>query len=393
MTDVLFTSSFQRDPYPAYRWLRDHEPCHVMPGHSGYALSRYADVAAALRHPELFSSAGRRGAGGPSLLFMDPPDHGKLRRNIAAWFTPGRIAAGEPRIRSLARRMLSHLLARGGGDFVSAYALPLPVALVMDLLGVPDPDREHVARLISGSLLLTEDGSRYGAELRHYWLRLAGGGRPSPARGGLVQELAAPSGSQDRLSTERIAGLCSLVSHAGTESVAALLSNSLVLLNRYRDQWPPRPARDLAPAMTAETAAAVAEEALRYWAPTQFQERTTTAETTIHGVTLPPGSRVLMLTGSAGRDGRVYQAPDTFDPGRFGQGKKAPAALGFGQGPHFCLGAALGRLQARITLEELAPCLPAMKLDEDKTVRSDVSNGYGYLSVPVTFDQKSLPAG
>lgn len=378
---MIFTPDFHRDPYPVYRRLRDEDPCYHVPELGCYALSRYADVLDALRRPTVFSSAARLGPGQGgdgqadekavrSLLFLDPPEHQVLRRAVARGFTPQAVLRLEPAIREIAARLADRLAGQGGGDFVAAFAAPLAVGVILHLLGVPEADRARVAELLPGS----PDG-----ELRSYWLGRCALLRDGEGTGGdgagVVADLVRPG--RTRLDDEQIAAFCALVGEAGTDSVTMALSNALVLFGRHQDQW--RTLRERPDAIPAAV-----EEVLRYWAPTQHQSRRLTADVRLHGRLLPAGSHVLLLTGSANRDERAYPDPDVFDIGRFRPDRDASTPLGFGFGPHFCLGAALARLELRVALEELAARLPRFQVDEERAVRSAAANGFGYRSVPLS---------
>jgi cytochrome P450 len=407
---MIFGPDFQQDPYPAYRRLRGNAPCHHDRALGFFALSRYTDVLAGLRQPTLFSSAARpvadppRGSATdsvparetaaapgpvPSLLFMDPPEHQVLRHAVSRGFTPQAVKRLEPAVREIAVGLADELADRGGGDFVADFAAPLATAVVMRLLGVPEADRAHVSGLLSAS---APPGAAAG--LRSYWLGLStllrageGTGAGDGTGRGVVAELVRqdggpvgdvpPSGPPGRepLTDEQAAAFCALVGQAGTESVAMALSNALVLFGRHPDQW-----RTVC--MRPDAIPAAVEEVLRYWAPTQHQGRTLTADARLHGRLLPTGSHVLLLTGSASRDERAYPDPDVFDIGRFHPDRRPSTPLGFGFGAHFCLGAALARLQARVALRELARRFPQFRVDEDGTVRSEVVNGFGHSRVP-----------
>lgn len=344
-------------------------------------MSRYDDVVAALRRPLLFSSAARtRTAAGsvPSLLFMDPPEHSALRRVVSRAFTPREVTWMEAAVTQAAVELATRLSAQGGGDFVADFAAPLPVAVVLRLLGVREDERARVSELLSG-----QQTPGVAEELRAYWSALSAAERRAagPAGGGgLVAELVRAEGGggtdgRRPLSDEEVAAFCSLVGQAGTESVAMLLSNSLVLFARHPEQWRVVCGRP-------EAIPAAVEEVLRFWAPTQHQGRVLTDDVALHGRRMPAGSHVLLLIGSAGRDERAYPEPDVFDIDRFGPGRRPSAQAAFGFGAHFCVGAALARLQARIALEEFSKRFPCFDLDEGKAVRSGADNGFGYENLP-----------
>lgn len=378
-----FSPAFHHDPYPVYRRLRDDEPCYRNDVLNFYALSRYDDVLLASQQPLLYSSAQGTMVEPldtsqmvPMMIFMDPPEHDTNRRVVVRGFTPRAVASLEPYIRGLAVRLLDRLRERGGGDFVEEFSAVLPTNVVMELIGVPEPDRDRMRRLVDASLERTEeppfipmDAIKAMLEAMAYWQALVPQKRAHPADD-LISRLCKAEAEGERLTDAEIVGFCSLIGSAGTETLTKLLANALVLFHRHPDQW----------AIVRDQPAAIpgaVEEVLRFWAPSQYQGRTLTDEVTLHGVTMPAGSRVLLLTGSANRDGRQYPNPDRFDVTR-----PIRIPIGFGHGTHFCLGAALARLEARVALEEFAARFPQFEVDESRAVRVRMSNVHGYASVP-----------
>lgn len=378
-----FSPAFHQDPYPVYRRLRDHEPCYRNDALNFYALSRYDDVLLASQQPLLYSSAQGTMVEPldtshmvPMMIFMDPPEHDVNRRVVVRGFTPRAVASLEPYVRGLAVRLLDGLQQRGGGDFVEEFSAVLPTNVVMELIGVPESDRDRMRRLIDASLERTEEppfipmgAIKAMVEAMAYWQALVPEKRTHPADD-LISRLCEAEADGERLTDAEIVGFCSLIGSAGTETLTKLLANALVLFHRYPDEW--ARVRDDVSAIPGAV-----EEVLRYWAPSQYQGRTLTDEVTLHGVTMPAGSRVLLLTGSANRDGRQYPDPDRFDVTR-----PIRIPIGFGHGTHFCLGAALARLEARVALEELAARFPRFEVDESRAVRVRMSNVHGYASVP-----------
>jgi cytochrome P450 len=382
-----FSHEFHEDPYPVYRWLRDHAPVYRNP-EGWYALSQYDDVLAASQQPLRFSSAKGTSlelidsaAMLPMIIFMDPPQHDRQRKLVSRVFTPRAISDLEPFVRATATRLLDALDERGGGDFVQDFSAILPMNVIMELLGVPDADRNQVRLWMDASLDRTEEppyipqhaidamGNAVG-----YWASLVADkrARPDDALASRLCEVEATDddGNATRLSDDEVVGFMLLIGAAGTETVMKLLANAAVLFQRNPDQW--RKVLD-DPACTV----GAVEEVLRYWAPSQFQGRVVTDDVTLHGETMPEGSRVLLLTGSANRDERAYDDPDRFDIDRPGH-----VALGLGHGVHYCLGASLARLESRIALEEFATRFPNYEVDEANMERVHMSNVHGFSSVP-----------
>ena len=208
-----------------------------------------------------------------------------------------------------------------------------------------------------------------------YWMDLVAEKRAHPDEKLISRlctvETEADDGRTARLTDREVVGFCSLIGSAGTETLTKLLANAVVLFERNPQEW----RKVLAdPGLIA----GAVEETLRYWPPAQYQGRVLTDDVSLHGVRMPKGARVLLITGSANRDERQYPDPDRFDIDR-----AQHLALGFGHGIHFCLGAALARLEGRVGLEEFATRFPRYEIDEAKIRRVHMSNVHGFASVPI----------
>lgn len=387
-----FSHEFHEDPYPTYRWLREHAPLYRNPQFDFWALSRFRDVLDASHDWETYSSAqgttieridGALFGERPMMIFTDPPRHDRLRKLVNRVFTPRRIAELEPFARATVIRLLEPLVANGGGDFVKELSALLPMEMIFTMLGVPEADRIGLRRHMDASLDRDRDTGNIpqhaleamGAMLT-YWDGLVAELRVKP-NDGLISalleaEIETDGGTKTRLTKGEIVGFCSLIGVAGNETVTKLLANAAVLFARHPDEY----GKILADPACIPGAA---EEVLRYTSPSQYQGRVVTKDVEWHGTRVPAGSRILLLTGSANRDEREFDAPDRFDVHR-----KVPVALGFGQGIHFCLGASLARLESRVALEEFGRRFPSYAIDESKCVRVHMSNVHGYQSVPFT---------
>lgn len=382
-----FSRQFQDDPYPLYRHLRDVAPCYHNETLGFFALTRYADVVEASQQPGLYSSAEgttleRLDTRGmlPMMIFMDPPDHDVHRRLVSRAFTPRSVAELEPFVRTTARGYLEPLRHTGGGDAVEEFAALLPMDVIMELLGVPAGDRNDLRRLMDAGLERGEEPPYIGREAiealaaaLEYWTSLVAEKRRRPDASlvsRLCQAEVTDGGETTRLTDAEILGFCSLIGMAGTETLTKLLASAVVLFRRFPSEWE-KLLRDpgLAPAAVEET--------LRYWAPSQYQGRVLTGAVELHGTSMPAGARVLLVTGSANRDEREFPEPDRFDIGR-----TPHLATGFGHGLHFCLGAALARLEGRVGLEEFSAAFPRYEVDESRTRRVHQSNVHGFSSVP-----------
>jgi len=310
------------------------------------------------------------------MIFMDPPRHDRLRALVSRTFTPRRIANLEPFVRATVTRLLTRLAAEGGGDFVKDFSAPLPMEVIFTLLGVPDDDRRQLRVWMDHSLERDRDTPTVPAHaleamanLMQYWQRFLATLRKQP-NDGLIAGLLGTDVDGERLSDGEIIGFCSLLGAAGNETVTKLLGGASIQLARHPEQW----AALVADASLIPTAV---EEALRYTSPSQYQGRVVTKDVEWYGTRVPQGSRILLLTGSANRDERVFRDPERFDIRRHPNDH-----LALGVGVHFCLGAALARLESRVSLEELTRHFPRFAVDEARCVRVHMSNVHGFESVP-----------
>ena len=380
-----FSHEFHADPHPTYRWLREHAPLYRNETLGFYALSRYADVRDASLDWATYSSAEGTTVerlepawfeDRPMMIFMDPPRHDRLRALVSRAFTPRRIASLEPFVRATVVRLLGRLAADGGGDFVKDFSAPLPMEVIFTLLGVPDSDRRELRAWMDESLERDRDTPTVPARaldaiahLMQYWQRFIPELRRRP-NDGLIAGLLDAEIEGERLSDGEIIGFCSLLGAAGNETVTKLLGGACVELARHPEQW-----ADLV--ADPRLVPGAVEEALRYTSPSQYQGRVVTKDVTWHGTRVAKGERILLLTGSANRDERAFPEPERFDV------RRAPNEhLALGVGVHFCLGAALARLESRVSLEELTRHFARYRVDEARCVRVHMSNVHGFESVP-----------
>jgi len=385
-----YDESLKPDPHPVWQRLRDELPLYRNDRYDFWALSRFDDVDAALRDPVTFSSAygtvlelmTERPHDGPLMIFLDPPEHTRVRRLVSRAFSPRRVAELEEDVRRLCRSLLDAQAGRDGFDVVADYGAVVPAEVIAALLGVPFEDRAEIRRHIEGSFHLEPDvgmaNEVAGASwrvLNDYLADQLRSRRTSPRDDMLTDLLDAehvnPDGSRYRLGVEECTVLALLLISAGTETVARLIGWAALLLARHPDQQ-------------AELAAdpslipGAVEEALRFESPSPVQARRTTARVVRHGQTIPAGSKVLLLNGAANRDGRRYPDADRFDVHR-----GTDLHLAFGYGVHFCLGAALARLEGRIALGELLARHPRFRVDEDGAVLLSTSTVRGYERLPL----------
>ena len=378
------------DPYDTWRRLRDEAPVYRNDRFDFWALSRFDDIEAAHRDPRTFSSAhgtvlelmSEGTLPGSMMIFMDPPEHTRLRSLVSRAFTPRRIGALEEGIRAFARDLLDDWSADEPFDFVQGFGARLPSMVISSLFGVPASDQEHVRHLIDTVFHLDPEHGMindiaFGAriELHQYLLAQLEERAAHPTDDmltALVEAEIDEDGTTRRLTHQEAAEFANLLISAGTETVARLLGWAAVVLAHHPDQ---RAELAADPGLIPNAV----EELLRFEAPSPVNGRYTTAPVERHGTTIPAGSKVLLLTGSAGRDDRKYPHADRFDVHRH-----FDHHVSFGYGIHFCLGAALARMEGRIGLEEALARHPAWDVDEANAVRLHTSTVRGWVNVPVS---------
>jgi cytochrome P450 len=379
------------DPYEVWRRMRDHAPVYRNERYDFWALSRFDDVQAA--HHDVATYISGRGTvlelmgadmreAGAMMIFMDPPEHDRLRQLVSRAFTPKRVAALEERVREVCREYLDPQVGGGGFDYLRDFGAQLPSRIISHLLGVPPSDRPAVLELIDTVFHIEPDVGMINdvsltaqIELNQYLHGQLEECRRQPRDDlltGLVQaEITDETGASRRLTDEQSASFANLLVSAGTETVARLLGWAAVVLGDHPEQ------REELAADSSLIPKAV-EELLRYEAPSPVQGRWTTRDVELHDQVIPAQSKVLLLTGSAGRDERKYADADRFDIHRQIDGHVA-----FGFGVHFCVGAALARLEGRVALEETLARFPRWEVDHEWAERLHTSTVRGYKRVPV----------
>jgi cytochrome P450 len=387
-----YSRRFQEDPYPLYKHFRDHEPCAYNPQMDFYALFRFEDVWNATLDWETISSSygpslenrGQMPPGSFSIIGMDPPAHTKLRNVISRGFTPRRIAALETEIRGIAKHYLEPLAARDAFDFEQEFAVKFPMDVISALLGIPEEDRDWYRHAVDQGLNRDPDAgldeaaavSLFGGDQHVYVARLIEERRKQP-REDLITVLAEAEfedvdGVRRRLTDRECASFVTLLAAAGSETTAKLLGHAIYLLWKHPDQ---RQSLWDDPARIPNAI----EETLRYEAPSQFQGRVALRDSTWHGVTIPAGARIALVSGAACRDEREYPDPDRFDVTRV-TGRE----LYFGHGHHVCIGKSLARLETRIALEEIATRFPRYEVDESGITRTYQAHVKGYVNLPIS---------
>jgi cytochrome P450 len=378
------------DPHPVWRRMRDEQPLYRNEDLDFWALSRYADVEAAHRDPRLYSSShgtvlelmGPEPIPTGQMIFLDPPTHTMLRTLVSRAFTPRRISQLESRIRQICADLLDPQVGGRGFDYVQDFGALVPSMVISALIGVPDEDREAVRHHIDdvfhiepGVGMINDVSFMAQVSLHEYWQTLVARRRAQPTDDMVTAlteaEITTEDGSVRRLTDNEVCDFTNLLVSAGTETVARLLGWAGVTLAAHPDQ---RAQLAADPSLLPNAI----EELLRYEAPSPVQGRWTTTDVELYGTVVPAGSRVLLLTGSAGRDDRKYPDSDRFDIHR-----PVDSHVSFGYGIHFCIGASLARLETRIALDETLQRFPEWEVDVARAKRLHTSTVRGYAELPI----------
>jgi cytochrome P450 len=359
----------RRDPYPHYHALRARTPVVFLPRAGYWAVLRHEDVTAVLKDPALFSSSILRGFDS-TLIGADPPAHTRVRRLVAETFTPRKLAALEAHIRARTDRLLDGIAGRAAFDLVGAVAMPLPVSVIAQLLGMATEDVDRLKRwsdaVVAGASGRPSPDERAriaaaGTEMERFLADHVARLQAEPDDS-LLGDLVGGHPGGPPLSGSEAASLARLLLVAGNETTTNLIGNTVLALLRNPGEWGRlRENRALVPAEIEET--------LRYDAPVQTVDRVTTRAVELAGVRIPAQARIGVMIGAANRDPSVFPDPDTFSIARDPHGHVA-----FGGGPHYCLGSFLSRLEARIVIEGLLDRLPELRaqqsMDEVELTRS-----------------------
>jgi cytochrome P450 len=393
MTDLYWdplTPELRDDPYPLWRRLRDEAPVYYNDRYDFWALSRFADIEAAHKDYATFSSnhgttletMSAEPVDTGMIIWLDPPKHTILRKLVSRAFTTRRVSMLEDRIREVCARLLDAQIGSARFDYVQDFSAILPPTVISSLLGVPEQDEEHLRHLVDEVFHIEEGVGMANpvsmnalVSLGTYLGEQFAERRQNPRDDvftDLVQaEITDEQGHERRLTDEELSGFGVLLFSAGTETVARHLGWAASVLDDYPDQR-----ADLAADLSMVPNAV--EEILRFEPPSPVNARWTNGDVSLHGTTIPAGSRVILITGSAGRDERRYPNPDTVDIRR-----RVDLHLTLGYGIHFCLGAALARMEGRIGLEETLRRWPKWTVDRDNTVQLYTSTVRGPLNLPI----------
>jgi cytochrome P450 len=384
-----FNFGIDADPYPVWKRLRDECPLYYNDEYDFYALSRYADVERGLIDWETYSSAkgtllelikSDMEIPPGSIIFEDPPGHNMHRGLLSRVFTPRKMNAIEPKVREFCARSLDPLMGSGGFDFVADLGAQMPMRTIGMLLGIPEQDQEAIRDRIDDGLRLNEgtmpDVSHFGADDQSSTFEEYIDWRAKNPSDDLMTELLQAefedeTGTTRRLTRVEIVDVVNLIAAAGNETTTRLIGWMGKVLADHPDER-----RKL-----AEDRALVPnaiEELLRFESPSPIQARFVTRDVEHHGQVVPEGSAIVLLNGSGNRDDRKFEDGDRFDVTR-----KIDHHLAFGYGLHFCLGAALARLEGRVALDEVLQRFPSWEVDWENAKQARTSTVRGWERLPV----------
>jgi cytochrome P450 len=372
---------FQANAHAIYRTLRDEYPVYHNPVNGVWALSRFADVRDAATDTATFSSENTDISVGllPQIQSMDPPRHDALRNLVSRAFTGRRADAMEPRIRAVARRLIDGFAAQGEVDLMHEFARHLPSLVIGEMIGVPEDRREAFLDWTEAMVETGEEGFQQTIQAATHiyaeFSKLLAERRSSP-RDDLMSALLEAELDGQKLTEEDLLGFCFTLIVAGNDTTTNLIANGAVLLAEHPEQR----------AYLVDTPAAIAnavEEMVRCESPAQALPRRVLRDVTVNGRTIPKGAMVRLVWAAANRDEREFPNADAFDVRR-----PAPRHLGFGVGTHFCLGARLARLEARVAFEELLARLPDFELCGDPGWKTSIW-ARSHQQVPLRFTARA----
>jgi cytochrome P450 len=385
-----FSDDFFNNPYATYQRMRDEAPVYYSEQYDFYALTRHADVAAAMKDVETFSSS--RGidlemvqSGNPPpplIIMMDPPDHRRMRSLVNKVFTPRAVERQRETVIAQIDRFLN-AADRDHFDVVQDFSALFPVEVITAMLGVPPELRQQVRILLDktlareyGKVEMPAEGMAAGMETGLMYYNIIQERRADP-QDDMISDLIAAEVDRDGVPTKlddiEIAGFASMLGGAGAETVTKLVGNAAVTFAENPEQW------QMLLGDRSKIAAAV-EELLRWEAPAQYLVRYSLKDIELHGITIPAGNPVLLCVGSANRDERAFTDADAFDINR---DRSEAQNLGMGYGVHSCLGAALARMESVIALDKLLDFMPRYEIVQEGLKRVAMTNVIGWHHVPV----------
>jgi cytochrome P450 len=383
------------DPYPLFRRLREEDPVHEDPQGRGWIISRYDDVERVLADRRFSAQRTLLASDGPGassavqaalarqMLFLDPPDHTRLRSLFTKAFTPQRMEALKPQVTTLVTEYLNGAEDAGGAiDFIQDFAIPLPVTVIAQMLGVPTADRGRLrdwsvafGKLINGRILSPQELAE--AQLGvlafvNYFRDLIAERRQHPADD-MLSGLIEVEERGDRLNTEELIVNLILLLAAGHGTTTHLLGNGLLALSRHPGEWQRLVAAPMAPAAV--------NELLRYDGPVQSTGRQALEDIPLADKIIKQGQRVTVFLGSANRDDAHFTEPEVLNLQR-----SDARPLSFGHGIHTCLGAALARMETQVAFSELARRFPKLEVDTAAPEHNPSISFRGLIALPVELN-------
>ena len=378
-----------RDPYAVYRRLRERDPIHRMRLVDAWVLTRYEDADAVLRDHKRFSAEDRRfhDVGLTTMLDIDPPDHTRLRALVSRAFTPRSVSRWHGRVQEIADRLLDAVAGQDRFDLIDALGYPLPVTVIAEMLGVPAEDMDRFEGWSNDIALIVEpiltpaqvEGVRRATEDLFAYFETIVEARQREPRDDIVSALLAAEEEGDKLTREELLSTMLLILVAGNETTRNLIGNGMLALLRHADQV--QRLRDepclLEPAV---------DELLRYDSPVQLDGRVVRENLELGGKRLRAGEKVIALLGAANRDPAAFANPDALDISR-----TEKSHLSFGRGIHYCLGASLALLEARIAFRGLLDRFASIRLAAEPRYRDGIVLR-GVESLWIEVEQRDHPA-